>query len=94
MGKYELTLVLPGKSKPTKKKSVHEKLEKIVKSSHGKLGKIEDWGEIELAYPIKKNDSGIFMHFLLELDGSGAKGLGEKLNLENDIIRYLLIRKD
>jgi small subunit ribosomal protein S6 len=92
MWKYELTIILPGSATAAKKKSVSEKLKKLITASKGKIGKMEDWGKKELSYKIAKNDSGIFLHFPLELEAEVAKNLDTKLNLEEDIIRYLLIR--
>jgi ribosomal protein S6 len=68
--KYELVLVLPGEATSAKKKSATETLEKIVKIFKGKVVKATDWGKRELAYKIKKNNSGVFMIFDLELSQS------------------------
>ena len=94
MESYELTVVLPGKSKAAKKKTVQEKIEKIVKTAGGSVKDTDDWGEIDLAYKIKKQTSGLFLQFLLELKGSEAKSLPDKLRLESDIIRYLIVKKE
>lgn len=94
MHEYELTIVLPGKVTPAKKKAFSEKLEKILKVSKGKISEEKDWGEIELSYKIKKDTTGTFLHFVLELDGALTKTLNGKLRAEGEIIRYLLIRKN
>lgn len=94
MRKYELTVVLPGKTTAAKKRSTQTKLEKMIKGVKGKVGKVDDWGKIELSYPLAKNDAGVFLHFPLELEPEAAKGLDSKLNLEEDIIRYLLVREE
>lgn len=91
---YELTIVLPGSATPAKKKSAQGKIEKIVTSAKGKVDKFDDWGERKLAYPIAKNGTGIFLHFQLELEAEAVKGLDSKLNLEEDILRYLLVKKN
>jgi small subunit ribosomal protein S6 len=93
MNTYELTLVLPGKAK-AKEKTFTEKIEKYVKIVDGKVTKKDIWGEIELSYPIKKEKTGYFMHFNLELNGNTVKGVDEKLRVDDDLLRYLLIRKD
>ena len=70
------------------------KIEKLVKTFEGKVDKSETWGEIELAYRIKKEKSGYFLHFNLSLNPKFAKTLNEKLRVDGEIIRYLLIRID
>lgn len=94
MVKYELIIVLPGKATPAKKKAVIEKIDKLVNTLKGKVGKIDDWGEVDLAYKIDDSSTGIFLNFPLELEAVNAKTITEKLKFEEDIIRYLLIRKD
>ena len=94
MNGYELTVVLPGKTKAAKKKTVSEKIEKLVKTAGGRVDKTDDWGEIDLAYKIKKEATGLFLQFLIELKGSEVKSLPDKLRLESDIIRYLIVKKE
>lgn len=94
MNEYELTLVLPEKATPAKKKSVIESIEKVVKTIKGKVSKKDDWGKLELSYPIKDNVSGVFLHFKLELEPDSAKNLEQKVKVEDDIIRYLLVRAE
>ena len=94
MNTYELVLVLPEKATPAKKKSVAETLETTVKVFKGKVVKSDDWGKVELAYPIMGNDNGNFLFFELELESASAKQLQAKLRLEEGVIRHLLIKAD
>lgn len=91
MRNYELTIVLPGKTTAAKKKDVIEKMEKIVTASGGKVTKTDDWGKKELAYKIEKNEEGLFLYFELEMPSSGVKNIKDKMKLEDDILRYLII---
>ncbi|OGM05690.1 30S ribosomal protein S6 [Candidatus Woesebacteria bacterium GWB1_43_5] len=91
---YELTLVLRGDATPAKRKSTADFVEKLVKTFKGSIKKTEDWGKVDLAYEVAKNNSGIFLHFVLELDPAGAKALGEKIRMEEGIIRHLMVRKE
>jgi len=91
---YELTVVLPEKTTPAKKKSVTETIEKMVTLFKGKIKKSNDWGKVELAYPIKKNMAGVFLNFLLELEPDKVKTLEQKIKLEENVVRYLLVRKE
>ncbi len=93
MNKYELTVVIDGKATSAKKKAVGDKITKLVGVLEGKVGKVEDWGVKDLTFRIKKSDSGVFLHFPLELTGAAAKALMNKVKVEEDIIRYLLVRK-
>jgi len=94
MQKYELTVVLDGKATAAKKKSIRTSVEKTITTLKGKVGTVEDWGEKPLAYKIGKSESGNFIYFPLELDPVSAKALSTKLSQDDEVIRYLLIRKD
>ncbi len=93
MKSYELAIVLDGKATAAKKKQVKERIESFISAAKGKLGKVDEWGAIDLYYKIKKSDKGIFMFFQLELPASAVKSLSEKVKLDSDIIRYLLLSK-
>ena len=58
----------------------------------GKVEKEDLWGVRDLAYPIKRQTKGFYAHFEIEADPKGAKGLDKILKLEEDVLRYLLIR--
>lgn len=92
MNKYELTLVLDGKSGAAKKKKVIETLEKILTVFKGSIKESKEWGVKELAYKIGKSESGLYLFFELGLDPATVKQLNEKLRVDGDIIRYLLIK--
>lgn len=84
MRKYELTLLLDHKTTAAKKKSVSEKIEKLVETFNGKTGKAEDW---------EKEEGGIYLRFPLELEAKSVNGLREKLRAETEIKRSLLVRE-
>ena len=94
MSTYELTLILDGKASPAKKKSLTEKIEKLIKLNKGKILKKDDWGKREFAYPIKKNDTGIYLFFEIELEPEVVNKVSEKIRIDDDILRHLIIRKD
>lgn len=94
MNQYELVIVLDGKVTGAKKKASIEKLEKLVNVFGGKITATNDWGVKDLAYPINDLLTGAYLIFDVELPGEGAKSLNEKLHLESDIIRYLLVTKE
>lgn len=79
---------------PAKRKSVKESLEKLVSTLKGKIEKTEDLGEKELAYTIKKADSGYFFNFKLSLEATKIKELLSKLQLNDNLLRYLLVRTE
>lgn len=99
MNLYELTVVMPDRATPVKKESVIKLVTKLVEGFEGKVVKTDDWGSKDLHFTMKKKgtsskktQTGTFLHFSLELDGSQVKKLNEKISLEEDFVRYLLVR--
>lgn len=84
MNNYELSVVLDAKATAAKKKAITEKLTKMVELLKGKVGKMEDFGE--KAY-------GIVILFPLELTAEAAKSLLNKVRLDEEIKKHLLIKK-
>jgi len=93
MTRYELTLVLDSKVGTTKKKKVTEELEKILKIFKGAIKESKEWGVKELAYKLGKSETGLFLFFELELDPKNLKALNDKLRTNEDVLRYLIVRK-
>jgi len=94
MQNYELMVILPGGISAAKKKTTQEKIGKIVEEQKGKVKEMGELGKIDLSRKIKKETSGIFLHFALELDGKAVKTVQDKLKTEGEIIRYLLVKKE
>ena len=70
-------------------------LDSMVKKLTGEDGKVEKedlWGSRDLAYPLKRQSKGYFAHYEISADPKNAKGLDKTLKLEEDILRYLLVR--
>lgn len=92
MESYELTIVLPGEVSAAKKKSMQALIEKLVNAGKGEIKKTDEWGKIDLAYKIRKEAVGTFTHYNLAMNPAAAKNLKDKIRLESDILRYLLVR--
>lgn len=89
--KYELTIVFPDKEE-----EYREKIEKMVKDfvekRSGEIVEEEDWGARKLAYPIQKQETGYYKHFVFKIDAEDQPSLEKKLALEEKILRYLFVR--
>jgi len=92
MNKYELTMILDGKSGAAKKKAQTAKITKIVEISKGKVLSEKEWGVRDLAYKIDKSETGLYLFFELELEPKAVRALNDKLRTDSDLLRYLLIK--
>ena len=69
MNLYEHTIVARQDTSPAQVKQLTEKYSKIVEKNEGEIVQTEDWGLLNLAYVIKKNKKGIYMHFKIKGPG-------------------------
>lgn len=88
MNSYALTLVLKTDLDDGARK---ELLESVTKKFE-KIGKEELWGSRDLAYHIKHQAKGYYAHYLFDADPQVAASLDKILKIEEDILRYLLVR--
>lgn len=63
-----------------------------ISSQFGKLVKEDLWGSKNLAYPINHQDKAYFAHFEFQSEPNMISSLDKNVKLNEDIIRYLLIR--
>lgn len=88
MDKYALTLVLRSDMDEKARKELLEP----VKKHFSKLEKEEEWGMRDLAYPIKHQTKGFYVHYFFEAEPVNIPSLDKDLKVEENIIRYLLVR--
>lgn len=92
MNNYLLTLVLkPGMEEKERKAFLDGLVKKVI--NEGKITKEDLWGERDLSYPIKKQTRGYFAHFEISTNPEVAKGIDKQLKVEENLLRYLLIRQ-
>lgn len=92
MNSYLLTLVLKADLDEKDRKGLLDAVLKKALGS-GKATKEDMWGVRDLAYPIKKQTKGYYAHFEFETDPALVKDLDKVLKVEEDILRYLLVRR-
>jgi len=94
MRDYELTLVIDPDLTSENQKKLVTKTKKIITDLKGKVGKTDEWGRKELAYPIMKKTLGYYFFLETKLPQKALAEIEKKLKLEEGIIRYLLVRSE
>ena len=69
------------------------KVEKLITGVGGKITKRDNWGKKRLAYPIKKQQFGIYVYFELELPPNAVRELESQLLITEEVIRFLIVTK-
>ena len=85
--KYELTFL-------TKEEAELKNVKELIESFKGKVTREEKWGEKTLSYNIKKNHTALFYNFLFEIDKENVLEFKNKLNINEKILRYLLLVRE
>lgn len=91
---YEMPLVLKGSVTETVSKETITAVKKLIEEGKGEVGDLEEWGKKALQYPIKKENSGFYYLLNFDLDHKAIPGLGKKLRMQENVIRFLLIKKE
>ena len=89
MNTYELTLITPNK---TEMKEITTLVTEFVKKAKGEIKSEDEWGEKTLAYEIKKNKTGVYMHYVLSLEPEDQPKLATQLKLQENLLRSLFVR--
>lgn len=85
---YELTFIT-GSDDKTNLSAV----EQAVAEHEGAVGEKNTLGKRDFAYPISRLNAGYYHIWKLKIGGERIDSFKKKLNLENKIIRYLLLKQ-
>jgi len=92
MNLYEHTIVARQDTSPAQVKQLTEKYSKIVEKNDGEIIQTEDWGLLHLAYAIKKNKKGIYMHFKIKGSGKIIEELEKNEIIDKNLLRYMTVK--
>ena len=70
------------------------KVEKIFADNKGKVVNTDNWGKRKLAYPIKKNESAVYVFYTVEMPAEAVRKVESILNITDEVIRFLITRPD
>jgi small subunit ribosomal protein S6 len=90
---YELTYVLRPLDE-TALGAVNERVTGLISSSGGEITSRNDWGKRRLSYPIRKINEGYYVSLQLNLPTQAVRTVERALQLNDDVMRYLVIRVD
>jgi len=93
MDQYEVAVLYhPGLEIDLEKGS--GKVEKIFTDNGGKIVNADNWGKRKLAYPIKKNESAVYVIYTVELPAESVRKIESVLNITDEVIRFLITKPD
>ena len=92
MNLYEHTIVLRQDISSSQIKQLTEKYSKLIEKNDGNIVKTENWGLLNLAYIIKKNKKGNYLHFKIEGSGKIIKELEKNESIDKNLLKYMTIK--
>jgi len=92
MNLYEHTLVARQDTSPAQIKQLTEKYSKLVEKNEGEIVQTEEWGLLNLAYVIKKNKKGSYIHFKIKGPGKIIEELEKNEAIDKNLLRYMTVK--
>ena len=92
MNLYEHTIIARQDTSPNELKQLTEKYQKIVEKNEGEIVKTENWGLLNLAYLIKKNKKGSYIHFKIKGKGKVVEELEKNEAIDKKLLRYFTVK--
>ena len=92
MNLYEHTIIARQDTSPSEIKQLTEKYSGIIEKNDGEIVKTENWGLLNLAYLIKKNKKGSYIHFKFKGKGNVISELEKNEVIDKKLLRYLTVK--
>jgi small subunit ribosomal protein S6 len=91
---YEHTLIARPDLTAQQAQALGETIAQLIADQGGKVTKTEYWGLRNLAYRVKKNRKGHYLHFNIDAPAAAIQELERTERINEDVLRYLTVRVD
>lgn len=91
---YEHTLIARPDLTSQQAQTLGETIAQLIADQGGKVTKTEYWGLRNLAYRVKKNRKGHYLHFNIDAPAAAIQELERTERINEDVLRYLTVRAD
>ncbi|MDR3353671.1 MAG: 30S ribosomal protein S6 [Synergistaceae bacterium] len=92
MRHYELTVILTADIEDHK--AAMDEIADVVRGLGAEVEKIDLWGKKRLAYPIKKQQEGLYALIVMKMPPDQVRELDRILSLRQQVIRHLVVTTD
>lgn len=94
MNSYETLYIISAQLDEEKTKASVEKFSGIIEKNGGTIKSCDEWGKRKLAYPINFQNEGYYVLTTFDSDGELPKELERNFGIDEDIMRYIVVRLD
>jgi len=92
MREYELVVIINPEIPDEENTQVVDRVAQLIAAGGGEITKTDSWGRRRLAYPIDRHREGFYVVQQFRMAPEATAELERSLKLNEDIIRYLLVR--
>ena len=92
MNLYEHTIVARQDTSPSQITQLTKKYSKLIEKNDGNIVQTENWGLLNLAYIIKKNKKGNYIHFKIKGNGKIIKELEKNESIDKNLLKYMTVK--
>ena len=89
-----MVVILSSQLDSKKQEELTAEIKKLIKKLQGSLEKVDQWGEKNFSYPIKKQLKGFYWQFNFSLPAKEVSKLRKTIKTKENILRYLLLKLD
>jgi len=93
MRDYELVVIIHPDLDDEAINQALDKIKSWVEKGDGKIADVEQWGKRRLAYPIQKQNEGLYYLLNIQMPPSLNEEIERNLRILEPVMRYLLIAK-
>ena len=90
---YEILVVISPDDDEEQLESRVNYISQLITDRGGTVANIDRWGKRKLAYPIKGFIEGFYLLFDFQIKAESGKEIDANLNITEDVMRHLLVRK-
>ena len=90
MKEYELTVLIHPDLEADLETPLN-KVRDIIKNAGGTIVREDNWGKKKLAYPIRREEFGIYIYMDVSLPADAPLKISNIFNITDEVLRYLLV---
>lgn len=92
MRKYEAMYIIRPNIEDADREALIEKLNRVFTDNNSEVTNVDEWGIRELAYEIDKHRKGYYVVLNVKATPEAVAEFERIINLQEDIIRYIMIK--
>lgn len=94
MYQYELGVIISTRLDEESQNAALEKVQELITRFGGTIDKVDNWGRRKLAYPIQKQQDGLYSFITFSSEGGAPAEIESRLRIMESVLRFLIIRMD